>query len=171
MRYSRNDLLQLPNQHLSIDEDLTFEDGISEKFPRIRKIKSIHVSAEGDYLAEVQHLNLHLNLTGTIVVGCDITGVDVDLDIESEADEVFSFNREQEDIDIVKSNGDKIELLPTIFQMILMEIPIKVVKPGKIDYPKGDGWEVISEEDYRKLKENRVDPRLAILQDYKPQDE
>ena len=171
MRYSRNDLLQLPDGHLVFDEDISFEDDISKKFPRIRKINQINVKGDGHYLAEQQHLNLHIELNGSIVVGCDITGDDVDLDISSEADEIFSFDRRQEDIDIVKSNGEYIELLPTIFQMILMEIPIKVKKPGKIEYPKGDGWEVIDEETYQKQKENRIDPRLAILQDYKPQDE
>lgn len=52
-----------------------------------------------------------------------------------------------------------------------MDIPLKVVKPGVIDYPKGDGWEVISEETYQKEKKRNIDPRLSILKDYKPQDE
>ena len=50
-----------------------------------------------------------------------------------------------------------------------MEVPLKVVKPGNITYPKGDGWEVMKEEDYRKEEKPAMDPRLAKLKEFKPQ--
>ena len=49
--------------------------------------------------------------------------------------------------------------------MILMEVPLKVVKEGLIEYPKGNGWEVVRESD--QVEERPIDPRLAKLKDFK----
>lgn len=171
MRYSRTDLLQLKDCHLEIDEDIIFTDEISKQFQRIRKINDIHVFADGDYDPELQHLDIHFDIKGSVVVGCDVTGEDVEVPIDTESDEIFSFRKEEEDYDIIKAEGDRIRLLPVIFQLIMMEIPMKVVKPGKIKYPKGEGWEIMTEDSYNKEKQSAIDPRLAILKDYKPQDE
>ncbi len=171
MRYSRTDLLQLKDQHLVFDEDYSFMDEISKQFPRIRKINDINVRGDGVYDPGTQHLDIHLEIEGSVIVGCDISGEDVIVPVNTESDEIFTFNRKEDDVNIVKSEGEFINLWPTVFQLIMMEIPFKVVKQGKIDYPKGNGWEVISEGDYQKEKSNQVDSRLAILKDYKPQDE
>ncbi len=171
MKYSRTDLLQLKDYHLVIDEDITFTDEISKQFPRIRKINDMNVKVDGIFDPGSQQLAVHLELRGSVTVGCDITFEDVVVPIETEADEIFTFDKKEEDINILKADGEVIELLPTVLQLILIEIPIKVVKSGKIDYPKGDGWEVISEDTYLKQKKKRVDPRLAKLKEYIPQDE
>jgi uncharacterized protein len=171
MKYSKTDLLQLKDYHLVIDEDIIFTDEISKQFPRIRKINDMNVKADGIYNPGSQQLAVHLELRGSVIVGCDITFEDVVVPIETEADEIFTFDKKEEDINILKADGEIIELLPTVLQLILIEIPIKVVKSGKIDYPKGDGWEVISEDTYLKQKKKRVDPRLAKLKEYIPQDE
>ena len=171
MRYSRTDLLQLKGGHLSLDEDLTFADDISSQFPRIRRISDVSVKADGDYRSEEQRLYVNFRISGTVIVGCDVTGEDVEVPIDTEEDAVFSFNKNEDDITIIPANGQYIELLPEIFRAILLDIPTKVVKPGKIDYPKGDGWEVVSEEVYEQQKKNEADPRLAKLLEYIPQDE
>ena len=51
-----------------------------------------------------------------------------------------------------------------------MEVPLKVVKEGIKEYPKGDGWEVVKEEDYTKSKKDDIDPRLAKLKEFKLED-
>ncbi|MBV1708810.1 MAG: DUF177 domain-containing protein [Erysipelothrix sp.] len=90
--------------------------------------------------------------------------------LDTTAAEVFSFEKsdnEDEDVEVVK--GDVIELFELVYQLILMEAPLKVVKPDLKEYPKGDGWEVIKEEDYVAAKKSEIDPRLAKLKDYNPQ--
>ncbi|MDI9540579.1 MAG: DUF177 domain-containing protein [Bacillota bacterium] len=171
MKYSRTDLLQLKDYRLTIDEDIAFTQEVSRQFPRIRKINDINVKADGIYDPNTQQLAIHFEIRGSVVVGCDVTFEDVIVPIDTEADEIFTFDKKEEDVNILKANGEVIELLPTVLQLILIEIPIKVVKSGRIEYPKGDGWEVISEETYQKQKEKRVDPRLAKLKELLPQDE
>ena len=70
----------------------------------------------------------------------------------------------------MRQKGDVVELLPVIFQLILMEVPLKAVKPGIGEYPQGKGWKVIREEDLRKEKEQEIDPRLAKLREFKVED-
>ena len=62
------------------------------------------------------------------------------------------------------------ELLPVVFQLILMEVPLKVVKEGIKEYPKGKDWEVVKEEDYQKEKRKEIDPRLAKLKEFKAEE-
>ena len=52
----------------------------------------------------------------------------------------------------------------------MMEVPLKIVKEGLTQYPKGDGWEVVKEEDYIKEKSKEIDPRLAKLKEFKLED-
>lgn len=47
-----------------------------------------------------------------------------------------------------------------------MEVPHKVVKEG-VEYPKGKGWEVVTEDDFNASKKNAIDPRLAKLKEFK----
>lgn len=155
MRYSRTDLLQLKDYHLVIDENISFTEKIAKQFSRIRKINEMNVTADGTYDPVSEQLLIHLEVKGSVIVGCDITGVDVIVPIDTAADEIFTFDKSEEDINILKAAGEYIELLPTVMQLILIDIPIKVVKSGMIDYPKGDGWEVITEETYQLLKEKK----------------
>lgn len=171
MRYSRQDLLQLKDGHLYLDEDIIFEKKAFENIRRLNDLKDVHVTVDGYFQPETSHLDVNIKVSGTMNCPCDITGEDVLIDFNSEADETFSFNKNETDVEIIKSNGDYIELLPTIFGQILLEIPLTVLKKGKIDYPSGDGWAVMTEEMAEKQRSERKDPRWAKLSEYIPQDD
>ena len=64
-------------------------------------------------------------------------------------------------------SNDELNLTPILEDVVLQEVPLKVVKKGKIDYPKGKGWSVTTEKEYAKRKSEEIDPRLAVLKDYK----
>ena len=49
--------------------------------------------------------------------------------------------------------------------------PPALVNGGKIEYPIGDGWRVLSEDMLKDLRRNEIDPRLAKLKEYKFDDE
>ncbi len=172
MRYSRTDLLQLRDHHLEIDENLEFSEEDLKQFPRIRKLSEVRAEISGEYNAQQQRLYVNIHVSGIMTCPCDITFEDVDIPFDSVADEIISFDKaDADDISILKPENGYADLLSTVFRQILVEVPIKVRKPGIIDYPKGDGWEVVSEDTYQKEKSNKIDPRLAVLKDYKPQDE
>ena len=39
------------------------------------------------------------------------------------------------------------------------------------ELPSGDGWEVLTEEEFGRRKEQKIDPRLAKILEYKAQDD
>ena len=168
MRWSKIDLTRLPNSHLEFDEVFSFDKSSFDKNSRIREIPRVQVCGNGYFDINTQRLYLDLVVSGEMVVGCDITLEDVSIPFHTEASQTFSFYKD-DDIDVVEAKGDVVELLPVVFQLIHLEIPLKVVKRGKIAYPKGEGWEVIKEEDYRKSLSEETDPRLAKLKEFKPQ--
>lgn len=168
MEYTRSALLQLPGQHLTFDENIGFSKESFSRFSRLKDAREVRVQGDGRYVDLEQRLYLHLHVTGIMTVGCDITGDPVDLDFDTESDEIFSFKAE-DDIDIVGAQDGVIQLGPKIFELIMLEVPLKVVKPNLTEYPKGDGWAVVTEKEYE--GEKHIDPRLAVLKEYKPHDE
>jgi len=168
MEYTRTALLQLPGQHLTFVAHPVYGAADLAGIKRLSSVRDVEVQGDGRYVDSEQRLYLHLHVTGTMVVPCDITGEPVDVPLDTESDEVYSFKSE-DDIDIIPAQDGAVHIDPTVVSLIGLEIPLKVVKPGPIVYPKGDGWAVVTEQEYEEQK--RVDPRLAVLKDYHPKDE
>ena len=169
MKIARADLLRAENNTISIDESIRFEPEAFARMHNIRSVPDVHVSGEIHYDVVSERAYADLSITGVMIVPCSITLDDVEVSFHSEREEVFSFVK-CEDADVHEAKGDVVELLPVIFQQILMEIPLKVVKPGIKEYPKGEGWKVIREEDLQEEKEKEIDPRLAKLREFKAED-
>ena len=77
----------------------------------------------------------------------------------------FAFYKPQDDEDVIEVKRDTVELTPVVFQEIMMDVPMRVVKEGATLKTKGNGWKVLNEEDVE-LEEDYIDPRLAKLKDY-----
>ena len=62
----------------------------------------------------------------------------------------------------IKIINNSIDIMPIIWQNIVVEIPIKVVSPNLDDVKlEGDGWKLLKEEELN----DEVDPRLEKLKD------
>ena len=169
MKIARADLLRAENNTISIDESIRFEPEAFARMHNIRSVPNVHVSGEIHYDVVSERAYADLSITGVMILPCSITLDDVEVEFHTDTEEVFSFIK-CEDIDVHEVKGDVVELLPVIFQQILMEVPLKVVKPEIKEYPKGEGWKVIREEDLREEKKNEIDPRLAKLREFKAED-
>ena len=113
------------------------------------------VEVKGDITSDLGEYFLNLNLKGKMVLPCSLTLEPVDypftLEIEENLNEMMeNFKKSQKTIDI----------LPIIWENILMEIPMKVVSPkAKNMKTKGDGWELITD------SEPKANSSLAKLKD------
>lgn len=86
-------------------------------------------------------------LSGTMVLPDDITLEDVDYNYEIQIDENFGENTEntENNIEIVQNT---IDILPFLWQNIIVEIPLKVVSDkNKNKTIQGNGWRLISEDE------------------------
>ena len=91
---------------------------------------------------------LNGTLSGIMILPDDITLEDVEYKFETEIDENFTDNDEKNE-NILKIMQNTIDILPILWQNIIVEIPLKVTTSEGVDL-KGDGWRLISEEDYEK---------------------
>ena len=88
-----------------------------------------------------QEYSLYINIKGEMILPCSLTLEPVnypfDIEIEENIDEF---------IENSKKTQKTIDILPIIWENILMEIPMKVISPNaKNMKTKGDGWELITD--------------------------
>ncbi|MCH1623895.1 YceD family protein [Ferdinandcohnia quinoae] len=165
MKWSINQLNQLVHRGLTIDEIVDVSD-LKELDKTIRDIKPVHVSGRGDLSST--KATFHLTISGTMILPCSRTLVDVNYPFEIQTTETFLLRQTSDfdlesDEDVHQVRGEMIDLFPAIKENILLEIPIQIFcdhSNSEDAAPQsGKDWEVISEDD----KKNKIDPRLAGL--------
>lgn len=166
MIFKRRDLLSVEGIPQSIDEQLEFDVSTLESVV-LRQLKNVEVSGQLTYDGQDDRAYVGLLISGDMTLPDSVTNEDVVYHFETDVSETYSFIPVSEDEpDILVIKNEIIDLKSLIFTSILAEIPLRVVKEGKRDYPKGDGWEVLSEEEYLK-QEKPIDPRLEKLKEFK----
>ena len=115
------------------------------------------------YYDALEQLQASIDVTGDMICPCAITLEDVRVPFEISDETRLSFI-DEEDCYYMENNLDLREFT---LSFILPEVPIKVVKNDEIEYPRGDGWRVMTEEAYEDSKKQEIDPRWAKLKEYK----
>ena len=124
----------------------------------VESLDNVHVEGEIT-LNAIDEIYLSLEVSGVMVIPCAITlkPVDVPFDIIIEGDLSEIHEESQEN---AEKSLNSLDILPIIWENILMEIPMRVVSPdADITKMKGDGWRVITDE------EENVNSELSKLQD------
>ena len=103
--------------------------------------------------------NVLLNVTGKMILPCAVTLKPVDYPFTIEIDEIFSEDAEEMSKKIKKFENT-IDILPIVWENILMEIPMRVVSPdASLEKIEGNGWKLVTEDD------KCENPELAKLRD------
>ena len=145
---------------LEVNEDIIIEKEMLDK-AKIIDLKDANINGyitkdnDSDYY-------LDLSLRGTLVLPCSITLKPVDYDFATEI--AGSYNEMMSEIgENSKINENSLDILPIIWQNILMEIPIKVTGPEATDLKlSGDGWKLVTEESEHTTK-NAFDKLKDLL--------
>ena len=111
-------------------------------------LKLDNVSINGNITKDsLNNLVINVDIKGTMVLPCSITlkpvdypfNINVNGNIEDMLEEMGKFD---------KKIQNTLDILPIIWENILMEIPSKVVSPEADDIElSGDGWKLIKEEE------------------------
>ena len=89
-----------------------------------------------------EEYEVKLHITGTVVLESAINGSDVDYKLDIDYED-FVTNL----VEKYKKNANSLDILPIIWENILLEIPIRVAnKNDKFQSTEGDGWEVLDAE-------------------------
>ena len=108
-------------------------------------LKQVHVTGRL-YLDAMDEFALSIKISGIMVLPCAITLKPVDVPFETTVDDSLQNLCEEMD-ETLKKSENSIDILPIIWENILIEIPMRVVSEGAEDLSlHGDGWELITEE-------------------------
>lgn len=102
-------------------------------------IKNTHVS--GEITINYQdELVADLEVKGTLILPCAITLEEVPYDFSTKIDEIMgNFDT------FYNKNKNMLDILPLIWENIVSEVPIRVVKEGVSSQGiNGEGWELVS---------------------------
>ncbi|MFA5602885.1 MAG: DUF177 domain-containing protein [Bacilli bacterium] len=130
---------------IDVDEQINFGEDYLNK-TEIRQLNDVKI--KGTISKDESNIyNLNLNITGVMVLPCAVSLEDVNYPFSFEIGEILT-NMEEEDENYIKFDDNSIDILPIIWQNIVMEIPLKVLSP-KLDRRNiaGIGWELITEDE------------------------
>ncbi|MDD4036729.1 MAG: hypothetical protein PHS45_05375 [Bacilli bacterium] len=140
------DLTKLINNYekvIDVNETITFDQEYLSTTD-IRSIKPVEVTgtitkSDGEFF------NLNLKIKGEMILPCSITLADVifPFDINYESD----ITDENENLKIM---GNNLDIIPIVWENIVTEIPIRVVAPNAKPIKKGEGWQILTEDDENK---------------------
>lgn len=123
-------------KRIDINEDINFNNIDYQKM-NITKINDMHATGYAKVNYE-DNIELELDVNGSLVMPCAITLEDVIVPINVHISEEILEN--------TLNNDFFLDLLDILWENIVLEIPIRVVKEGaKLESQKGVGWEIISE--------------------------
>ena len=162
LKWTLSQLQKYRNKEFLIDET-TRVDEIKQIDATIREVSPMHITGRGDI--DSAKVTFHLKIEGHLILPCSRTLVDVKLPINVETTETFLLQGSvyESGEEAYQVNGDVIDIMPIIKEILLLEIPMQVfcedVESEDAAPQSGKDWEVLQEEGQSK----KIDPRLAGL--------
>lgn len=142
---------------LEINESITFPKQELEK-SGILDIKDLKVEGFLSKNNQDEYI-LNVRLKGILVLPCAVSLKPVDYQINTKI-EGNVYEMLEETLKNYKKTEKTIDILPIIWENVLMEIPIRVVSDDLSDIKtKGNGWELVTGE------KEEINPELAKLKD------
>ena len=168
MKFTKKDFLNAKNGIIEIDEWIAVEENDLLHNTQVKSIPEVHVTGT----LQFDHRSLvfsDLDLDGVMIVLDSITMEDLEVAFDTKSQETYSFDPIKEnDEDIIVVKKDTVDINPEIFQAIIYEAPMSITRLPRDQYPKGDGWQLLSDQD---KEEPKIDPRWEKLNDFKLDDD
>lgn len=141
------DITKLLNNYIDII-DINGEVNIPNNLLKSSLITELkNVNLDGNiYINEEDKLSLSGKLSGVMVLKDDVTLEPVE----------YQFGVELEEI--LEKSQNILDITEILWQNILMEIPSKVRSTDEDINLEGDGWRVISEEEFKRIRNNSNNP-------------
>ncbi|KHD84689.1 YceD family protein [Heyndrickxia ginsengihumi] len=177
MKWSTIQLQKFRDKSIEIDENVDVTQDLKKLNSDIRDASPFHITGNGRVTSDKVTFQIHID--GNLVLPCSRTLVDVNYPIDIESTETFLLKPITydglEDEEVHRVDGEVIDLVPVIKELILLDIPIQVFSDEAKDdqLPHTENWQVITEDQYEQLEksaEKAVDPRLSDLAKFFSQD-
>ena len=126
----------------------------------VKRIDKCLVKVDATEFGDV--LRVQVKGEAEVVASCSYTLDDVPLKVKF-SDEFYFSNEEDNSEDCYFEPGINIDLDPHILALILAEVPHNITKSGASLPKSGNGYRVLSEEDYLNEKKNKKNSAFDIL--------
>lgn len=166
VKFTKKDFLNAQNHTITIDEWIAIEENDLLHHTQVKSIPEVHVTGTLQFDGSTLVFS-DLDLNGTLIVLDSITDEDLDVAFDTKSQETYSFvpvKQEECNEDIIVVKKDTIDINPEVFQAILYEAPMSLTRLPRSQYPKEDGWQLLSDQDERKPS---IDPRWEKLNEFK----
>ena len=146
------------NKDYVLEDYVDFSDASFDP-THIRGISNTHVKVTGtDY---DDYLILNIKINSDVIGVCSYSLEDIPLKVKIDTSLTFSFLDEDEDV--IHIDNPIFELDPYILGLIVSEVPLTLVKKGAKLPSSGEGYRVLSEDQYEEEQKNKVDSRWSAL--------
>ncbi|MCM1371027.1 MAG: DUF177 domain-containing protein [Clostridium sp.] len=153
------DLIRLKNnidEYINIDFMYSFPKEYLDQ-TELLELNDIHVKGK-IFKNSLDDIQITLNIEGIMALPCALTLKPVNYKFSSNIDE--SLEELSNITENLKKDENTLDILPIIWENILMEIPMKVVsEDADLSDLKGDGWEFVTGE------RKKTNPELEKLKD------
>ena len=148
-----NRLLLKPNQPEVIEEDIDFSNNLIDE-NHVKRITSCHVKLNLTEFEDVLECDMEVN--ADVIASCAYTLEDVPLKVKVKEKLYFSSDEMDKDSDeIIYEPGNEIVMDDYVFSYIIASVPHNVHKKGAKLPENGNGYRVLSEDDYIKEKASK----------------
>ena len=165
MLITKRELIESKRIKISTDKEIISDD--LKQIEGFISLKKVYVDVEVNYVDGMELALVKLHVKGGLVIKSTRSNKPVVVDFEDNDEITYSFinNEELEDDSIIEVKGDEFDLHDQIISLIVTALPIKIIGSDEPENFSGDSWEVISEDEYVKRKQNDVSssPFSALL--------
>lgn len=149
------------NVPVTYEDVITFQDASYDSY-HVRNIKDCHVVVIATEYGEF--LNVKINISCTVLTTSAYTLKDLDYEVKIKDELYFTDNKDLEDAYFYEKLP-QIDLDDYIFSLIIANVPTKVVGKDEKLPESGDGYRIISEEDFYNEKTNKKSSPFDCLDD------
>ena len=152
----------------NFEEEISFdEESYKYSFP-IVKINHCLANAKAKLLGEVVEVKLDINADLTVKSSYTLK----EFIYKLKTNETYYFSADNNDNDdVLPLKGNAIELDRLIFNLIAASLPIRLIDKGEKLPSDGDGYRVLTEDEYLKEKENEGNNAFSCLDELTFDDE
>lgn len=150
------DLVKLSNENrFEYDQDFSINLNIY-KNKEIHDLKDLYLKGE-IYLNSVSMLEVHLEITGVMIITDSVTNDFVDYPFVSKIDEEYDLNDENF-LETYQKSQNILDIMKILWENIVLEVPMRFTLTEDA-HLSGEGWSLGK----NKNEDNNIDPRFAKL--------
>ena len=157
------DVLKLPYTKVqTLEDDLSFDPEVFVCHSPLIEVKSCHVELKAQRFEEFIYITI--SLKAKVVLECSYTLKHFESEI-SGSDELHFAPSKDEDEDCIEYKGTSIDMDHYVFNLLSASVPLSPKAPNAKTPSSGNGYRVLSEDEFLREKEETGNSQFDALKD------